>query len=241
MLRSAILTAVSLFVIGASPTMARSVTIGISDSGNCSLGGCLSGDFVYEQLYSSSAFSGELNFHQISFFAKPDPETQLPFLVPPSTNGVFESGYFDISFATATEPLGSDFPIGSLENIRSFFSGPLGGPFTNGVYTIIGSVYNYNPSKGNLVLIMNCHGCSGNESHLNNYASAVYDLGPPLVSRAYYQVGEGMNHDLTGLVTEFSTGVAPAVPEPSTWAMMLLGFAGLGFLAHRRGRETKLA
>jgi hypothetical protein len=28
------------------------------------------------------------------------------------------------------------------------------------------------------------------------------------------------------------------VPEPSTWAMMLLGFAGLGFLAHRRSKKT---
>jgi PEP-CTERM motif len=26
----------------------------------------------------------------------------------------------------------------------------------------------------------------------------------------------------------------PAVPEPSTWAMMILGFAGLGFMAYRR-------
>jgi hypothetical protein len=26
---------------------------------------------------------------------------------------------------------------------------------------------------------------------------------------------------------------APAVPESSTWAMMLLGFAGLGFAAYR--------
>jgi hypothetical protein len=29
------------------------------------------------------------------------------------------------------------------------------------------------------------------------------------------------------------TGVA-AVPEPSTWAMMILGFAGIGFMAYRR-------
>jgi hypothetical protein len=28
--------------------------------------------------------------------------------------------------------------------------------------------------------------------------------------------------------------VAGAVPEPSTWAMLLLGFAGVGFLAYRR-------
>jgi PEP-CTERM motif len=30
------------------------------------------------------------------------------------------------------------------------------------------------------------------------------------------------------------TGVAAAVPEPSTWAMMVLGFLGIGFLASRR-------
>jgi hypothetical protein len=28
--------------------------------------------------------------------------------------------------------------------------------------------------------------------------------------------------------------LSPAVPEPSTWAMMLLGFAGIGFMAYRR-------
>jgi hypothetical protein len=30
--------------------------------------------------------------------------------------------------------------------------------------------------------------------------------------------------------------VAAAVPEPATWAMALLGFAGLGFAAHRRAK-----
>jgi hypothetical protein len=34
------------------------------------------------------------------------------------------------------------------------------------------------------------------------------------------------------------TDVSAAVPEPSTWAMMLLGFTGLGFLAHRRRRKA---
>jgi hypothetical protein len=32
--------------------------------------------------------------------------------------------------------------------------------------------------------------------------------------------------------------VTPGVPEPSTWAMMLLGFAGLGFAALRRNKKT---
>jgi hypothetical protein len=35
-------------------------------------------------------------------------------------------------------------------------------------------------------------------------------------------------------------GVA-AVPEPSTWAMMLLGFAGIGFMAYRRKSKPALS
>ena len=30
-----------------------------------------------------------------------------------------------------------------------------------------------------------------------------------------------------------------SVPEPSTWAMMLLGFAGLGFLSYRQSRKAE--
>jgi hypothetical protein len=32
----------------------------------------------------------------------------------------------------------------------------------------------------------------------------------------------------------FSITGVDAVPEPSTWAMMILGFAGIGFMAYRR-------
>jgi hypothetical protein len=31
--------------------------------------------------------------------------------------------------------------------------------------------------------------------------------------------------------------VSPSVPEPSTWAMMILGFAGIGFMAYRQSRK----
>jgi hypothetical protein len=36
------------------------------------------------------------------------------------------------------------------------------------------------------------------------------------------------------------SGVA-AIPEPSTWAMMLLGFAGLGFAGYRKARSARTA
>jgi uncharacterized protein (TIGR03118 family) len=45
------------------------------------------------------------------------------------------------------------------------------------------------------------------------------------------------DHGLFGDITAVQT----AVPEPSTWAMMLLGFAGLGFVAYRRTRKAVLA
>lgn len=42
--------------------------------------------------------------------------------------------------------------------------------------------------------------------------------------------------DQYGTRAEFNDGptLTPGVPEPSTWAMMLLGFGGLGWLAYRR-------
>ena len=37
-----------------------------------------------------------------------------------------------------------------------------------------------------------------------------------------------------------ATGVAPSIPEPSTWAMVALGFGALGYAASRR-RKANLA
>jgi hypothetical protein len=39
---------------------------------------------------------------------------------------------------------------------------------------------------------------------------------------------------------QFVTGVS-AVPEPSTWAMMILGFAGVGYMTYRRRKVAALA
>jgi hypothetical protein len=38
----------------------------------------------------------------------------------------------------------------------------------------------------------------------------------------------------------FSPGIPGAVPEPSTWFMMILGFAGIGFMAYRRKSKPAL-
>ncbi len=63
--------------------------------------------------------------------------------------------------------------------------------------------------------------------------------------------GAGYYVDVTGVSTAdalplevsinaFDLGGPAGLPEPSTWAMMLLGVAGLGFVAHRRRRSARV-
>jgi hypothetical protein len=35
-----------------------------------------------------------------------------------------------------------------------------------------------------------------------------------------------------------ASGFASAIPEPSAWAMMLIGFAGIGLVAYRRRKNA---
>src|SRR5208337_1523567 len=46
--------------------------------------------------------------------------------------------------------------------------------------------------------------------------------------------GETQTSQILTIDLTFPTVGPPPVPEPSTWAMMLLGFAGLGFIGYRR-------
>jgi uncharacterized membrane protein len=44
-----------------------------------------------------------------------------------------------------------------------------------------------------------------------------------------------------GQIVGFSVMSVPVVPETSTWAMILVGFAGLGLAGYRRAREQRAA
>jgi PEP-CTERM motif len=63
-------------------------------------------------------------------------------------------------------------------------------------------------------------------SNQNNFVNGVDD-------------SQGLNYPVIGL-TNVSITLASAVPEPSTWAMMILGFAGVGFMAYRRKPKSAL-
>jgi hypothetical protein len=61
----------------------------------------------------------------------------------------------------------------------------------------------------------------------------------PTTGPSYECINSYSCYDLAGgTVRYLGTGFASAVPEVSTWAMMLLGFAGVGFMAYRRPRSS---
>jgi hypothetical protein len=104
--------------------------------------------------------------------------------------------------------------------------------FATGIHFAIGTTINATPVSPALLTTdfttsINCgNGCGG---------FGTLSLG-----------SEVINFDPTGGAVAFdeSTAVTSGVPEPSTWAMMILGFAGAGFMAYRRkqnGAAVRLA
>jgi hypothetical protein len=71
-------------------------------------------------------------------------------------------------------------------------------------------------------------------------SSTFQDLTSVSITAELPVMGIGISNG-AGLTADFDNIVATAaVPEPSTWAMMILGFAGLGFMAYRRKSKPAL-
>jgi hypothetical protein len=66
------------------------------------------------------------------------------------------------------------------------------------------------------------------------------DQSDPLIGHKLVDIDQGLFTAHSGLVVFGLTGSITAVPEPATWAMILLGFAGSAFAAYRRaGRDFR--
>ncbi len=203
--------------LGSMPAEAGSVTVGSPDNGNCypfecnDSGASIGVSIDYFEIYNSTAFSGPIDFNSITF-------QQWP-----SGPGTVLNGDYTISFSTTTTPLGSvSYPVAPLSNTASFFSGALGGQ--TGDVTITGTPYAYNPVDGNLVMEV----IASNQANVPNGSGNGYNLADYTgtnVLRAYDIIPTSDTASGTGaLVTTFNS----AVPEPTTWAMLLLGVAIIG-------------
>jgi PEP-CTERM motif-containing protein len=92
----------------------------------------------------------------------------------------------------------------------------------------------------------------GDRSFLDIYGLAFTISGGDLVDLFSNGVGFGINPGDTNVfgvvvatpaaaVDYVANGVAASTPEASTWAMMILGFAGLGFAGYRKARKAAVA
>lgn len=87
----------------------------------------------------------------------------------------------------------------------------------------------------------------GGRTNFNPYiaGTATFDLtalgltSTTSVTGITFFFGTGPEASLAATISVIDPGVAPAVPEPATWAMMILGFAGVGFMGYRRSRKDR--
>lgn len=95
---------------------------------------------------------------------------------------------------------------------------------------------------GTFTTVVTCSSCNGFFASLSIFESAAggftnanfvaNDMG-------YYFVGQVIGTDSNTAYIGY--GIASPVPEPSTWAMLILGFAGVGFMTYRRRWSATLA
>jgi PEP-CTERM motif len=96
-------------------------------------------------------------------------------------------------------------------------------------YSGLIDVYDFNSANGSTGVYGPYPGVG---SITGNYELFVESIGPEGVG--VYNYTATYSTDSVSLVTN------AAVPEPSTWALILLGLAGLGFESYRHGRRAIL-
>ncbi len=193
-------------------TNTGSTTVGVSNpaQGNCYPFSCFASQtpahgVTYQQVYTSQAFSGLVTISAVSFFDN---------TLINNGNGNMDSASYDVSFwDTSLAPSGLTTSAAANRGVllSNFGSFSLGGamPLT---LTLNGAAFNYDPSAGNLLMQVKVTGLTVSQPY-----------------QSFFQV------DTTGATTSRYFDYAPSgTPEPAAWALMLVGFGGLGAMLRRQ-------
>jgi PEP-CTERM motif len=221
-------TAILAVGLAAAFSPAHALVIGVADNGNSIPFGSQSGGEIYQQVYNAASFSGPMQISELTFYNS---------LFP---GGTPNPGEYRISLAVTQKPVGGLASLVSLNTSQTtlVFDGLLPSVSNGRLDFLLSTAFQYDPSMGNLLLIVDTIDFGTSSSPLfldtdqnNGTMSRRFSAGP----------NDASGNSNIGLVTGFNDGLTTAVPEPSTWAMMVLGFAGVGFVTYRRRKGALLA
>jgi len=205
-------------VLGVFAAPAQAVVIGSADSSNSIPFGSTLGGYYYQQIYSAASFASAISISEISFYNSVTP------------GGAPRAGDFRVYLSTTSADIATFDTNTALPwydaSFTEVFSGALPALAGGRLDLTLSASFNYDPSMGSLLLTVREFTLGG---------------GPGLFLDVYQNDGvtnsrfSAYPYDWNqGLVTGFNATIGGAVPEPATWAMMLIGFAGLGFAARRK-------
>lgn len=144
------------------------------------------------------------------------------------------SGVFSVTSITGSTSLGSIFGLSSFDGVDNLvYDPPL--PPPNGPVDTFGIAFSIGTGAQAYALYADGGQLLGTGF---GCAAAFCIQGPGASSNTAAQP------DLPVIQVDsfvLTAGVTAAVPEPSTWAMMILGLAGVGWLAHRRRAQIAVA
>ena len=236
-MRKSILVASLIFVTLSSGSRAATV---VSTSGPFSTGSAnLTNDITFDSLPTPNTFPGTnikygsvpwitnvggITFSGTALIANNAPGTSAGISASPAgdaTNymSILGGNSETLTFAATETRFGLYWGSIDAYNSISFFSGNDASPFL----TLTGNTLNAAPPVGS----------NGDQSSaLTNSYLTFTDLSFNKIVLASAQNSfEFDNLSYGGAEHHFSVG---SVPEPSTWAMMVLGFVGVGFMTYRR-------
>lgn len=155
-----------------------------------------------------------------------------------STEGCFGSG---CTVGTSATDQGLTFSGLSFSNISA------GTPFDLGTFTLQNGTATYDQTFDLLVTFTEPANAGGGTFTANLSGAVQGHSGDPSVDVTFTDPTLTFNgftlsvDNITGMlpssrgnVYDITGTITAAVPEPSTWAMMIFGFCGLGFMAYRR-------
>jgi hypothetical protein len=203
-----------------SPTMASAaVNVGRFVEAPCLLAECPKATSAFFQVYSAQNFSGSTTILGLDFSL---PSGEPLYLPPEFSIFAYYTSQSGDELSASKQPI----PGSLIANFGTFtYKGLL-----RSSLQLTGSGFEYNPEVNNLLIAV-----VGKDSvGVQTYTRTDPQTGDLIYYNTIKQPASSVVSRARELQTTFITASPSAVPEPATWAMMLIGFGAVGCSFRKR-------